>query len=180
MALEFAKMLEFVLGWETMWGKALYSNDPTDPGGETKYGISKRAHPTIDIKNLTEQGASDIYFADYYSSTGKQRSMCDQLPWPVNFVHFDAVVNAGNHDEKRGYHLTANKMLQRAVGVKDDGDIGPATLAAVKARNPMLVALGCIGQRQKFYRSIIRNNPVMAKYMDGWFNRVEDLLLRVC
>ena len=42
-----------------------YVNDPDDPGGETKFGISKRAYPHLDIKNLTEEHAADIYYNDY-------------------------------------------------------------------------------------------------------------------
>src|SRR6266700_2325053 len=43
-----------------------YSNDPDDPGGETNYGIDKRSHPDVDIKNLTEAQAIDIYYTDYW------------------------------------------------------------------------------------------------------------------
>lgn len=177
MAQSFDDILKFVLGWETAWGKHVYSNDPTDPGGETKFGISKRAHPDVDIANLTEEGAAEIYQREYWSADGIQKSMCANLPWPVNLVHFDAVVNAGNWDAKRGWHGTANKMLQRALGVSDDGLIGAATLAAVGGSAPLLTACSAIIQRQKFYRRIIKDKPPMAKYMDGWFNRVEDLLV---
>ena len=38
-----------------------YVNDPDDPGGETKYGISKRSYPALDIKNLTVEQATAIY-----------------------------------------------------------------------------------------------------------------------
>lgn len=44
-----------------------YVNDPNDPGGETKFGISKRAHPTVDIANLTRDGAIEIYWTEYWS-----------------------------------------------------------------------------------------------------------------
>ena len=43
-----------------------YVNDPSDPGGETKYGISKRAFPDLDIKNLTEEQAILIYYDEYW------------------------------------------------------------------------------------------------------------------
>lgn len=42
-----------------------YINHPSDPGGETKYGISKRAYPTEDIKNMTVERAKFIYKRDY-------------------------------------------------------------------------------------------------------------------
>lgn len=43
-----------------------YVDDPNDPGGETNYGISKRAYPNVDIKNLTRQAAQEIYQRDYW------------------------------------------------------------------------------------------------------------------
>ena len=47
-----------------------YANDPRDPGGETKYGISKRAYPAVDIRNLTLEAAKAIYKRDYWRPVG--------------------------------------------------------------------------------------------------------------
>ena len=68
--MSFAKSLNFVLKWE-----GEYSNDPSDPGGETKYGISKRAYPELDIKSLTKEDAARIYYRDYW-----QPLDCDSRP----------------------------------------------------------------------------------------------------
>ena len=43
-----------------------YVNDPIDKGGETKYGISKRSYPNLDIKNLTKEQAREIYYKDFW------------------------------------------------------------------------------------------------------------------
>jgi hypothetical protein len=69
-----------------------YSNDPNDPGGETNFGISKRYHPNVDIKNLTERGAAEIYLKEYWLPT------CDNLPFPNDFIYFDTFVNMGRDD----------------------------------------------------------------------------------
>ncbi len=61
----FSAALKFALKWE-----GGYVNDPDDPGGETKYGISKRAHPEVDIKNLTVAQAGEIYKREYWDSIG--------------------------------------------------------------------------------------------------------------
>jgi lysozyme family protein len=66
-----------------------YSNDPADPGGETKFGISKRAYPHEDIANLTEDRAKEIYCSDYWVP------IADALPTPADIVAFDAAVNQG-------------------------------------------------------------------------------------
>lgn len=67
-----------------------YTNNPADPGGETKWGISKRAHPSVDIKNLTREQAADIYVKEYWDASG-----CDSIPWPLCAVVFDSAVNCG-------------------------------------------------------------------------------------
>ncbi len=82
---DFDKALDFTLSWE-----GGYSNDPVDPGGETNFGISKRAYPNVDIKALTRESASAIYERDYWKGGG-----CHLLPWSLNACHFDACVNHG-------------------------------------------------------------------------------------
>ncbi len=67
-----------------------YVNDPDDPGGETKYGISKRAYPSLDIKNLTVEQAAGIYWRDYWDACS-----CDQLAYPMDITVFDTAVNCG-------------------------------------------------------------------------------------
>lgn len=67
-----------------------YVNDPQDPGGETKYGISKRAYPGVDIKNLTLDVAKDIYRRDYWTPL-----RLDNRPYREALVIFDCAVNQG-------------------------------------------------------------------------------------
>ncbi len=81
----FRLSLQFTLKWE-----GGYVNDPADPGGETKWGISKRAYPNLDIRNLSADQASDIYASDYWLKAG-----CDSLPLPYCTVVFDSAVNDG-------------------------------------------------------------------------------------
>lgn len=81
----FKKSLTFILKWE-----GGYSNDTNDPGGETKWGISKRAYPELDIKNLTPERASELYYNDYWL-----RAHCEDLPFPLSAVVFDTAVNLG-------------------------------------------------------------------------------------
>lgn len=68
-----------------------YVNDPRDPGGETKYGISKRAYPKVDIKNLTLEQAKKIYHDDYWLPC----DCAEMLPRPAKLLVFDCAVNQG-------------------------------------------------------------------------------------
>ena len=96
-----------------------YTEGKNDPGGETKWGISKRSYPNIDIKALTQEQAKSIYQHDYW-----QPLQLELLPVEVRYDLFDAAVNSGNRQ--------AVKFLQKAAGVVDDGIIGTITLNACK------------------------------------------------
>ena len=95
-----------------------YCNTPGDPGGETKYGISQRAYPDVNIASLTLDQAKAIYLTDYWN-----RIAGASLPAPLALVVFDSAVNNGV--------ITSVRFLQEAVGVTADGVLGPQTLAAM-------------------------------------------------
>jgi len=73
-----------------------YVNDPADMGGETKFGISKKAYPNLDIPNITEAQAAAIYKRDYWDKIN-----ADQLPANIREAAFDAAVNHGVGTAKR-------------------------------------------------------------------------------
>ena len=132
-----------------------YVNNPRDPGGETKYGISKRAYPAVDIKGLTLDGAKAIYRRDYWG-----RARCDDLPRNVAFDVFDAAVNSGPGQ--------AVRWLQRAVGVADDGQAGPVTLAAVGRIDPEVLQARYNGQRLDFMTRL----STWDVFGKGWARRI--------
>lgn len=73
-----------------------YVNDPEDRGGETKYGISKKAHPELDIPTLTISDAKQIYKEKYWKEIN-----ADSLPPGLQEMAFDAAVNQGPTWTKR-------------------------------------------------------------------------------
>ena len=99
-----------------------YVFNPHDPGGETKFGISKRSYPHLDIHSLTLADAKTIYRRDFWD-----RAQCDKLHPDLAFDLFDGAVNSGIG--------RAIRWLQRAVGVADDGVVGPLTLASINREN---------------------------------------------
>lgn len=137
-----------------------YVNSPKDPGGETKYGISKRAYPNEDIKNLTKDRAKEIYRRDYWN---KIRG--DYLPFPVAVVVFDMAVNAGVG--------RAIKMLQKAANVKADGVIGPATEHAISCLSAAYLCENITTQRIQYYASL----PTFGTFGNGWIRRSVETLV---
>ena len=121
----------------------------------TKYGISAMAYPKEDIKNLTIERAKQLYKRDYWD-----KCRCDELPNAIRFHVFDVAVNSGI--------VRAIQTLQQAAGTKDDGIIGPATLAAVRSKEPCDLLLMFYSFRIAFYTSI----GTFGTFGKGWMNRV--------
>jgi lysozyme family protein len=139
-----------------------YVNNPRDPGGETKYGISKRQYQHLDIKNLTLSDAKAIYKRDYWGPAG-----CDAVPEGVKFDLFDMAVNSGV--------AQAVRALQKAVGVDVDGILGPNTLAAVVNMNPARLAARFNGVRLMFLVTLTG----WEAFGRGWARRIASNLLEV-
>jgi lysozyme family protein len=139
-----------------------YVNDPLDRGGETKFGVAKNANPDLDITNLTWEGAKAAYFVRYWLA-GK----CEKLPPRVAVLHFDGCVN---HGIKR-----ANMFLQRAAGVKPDGNVGAITIAKTKLMDDIQLVNSICDQREQFYRQIVKKNPPQVRYLNGWLRRISEM-----
>lgn len=137
------------------------TRDPYDKGGTTKYGISQRAHPEVDIESLTEEQAKEIYKRDYWDF-----SKCDKLPDYARLIVFDCAVNQGV--------ARAALFLQRSCGATVDGAIGPKTLAAMASTSPSLFLYNFSMRRHEAYAS----HPQFNKYGRGWTRRLLDVSMK--
>ena len=154
--------------------EGIESDDPVDRGGHTRFGISKRSYPQLDIASLTLDQAKAIYHRDYWLA-----GQCPQMPAVLAFCTADGMVN---HGRRMGI-----KILQRTLGAKEDGTIGPATLAkankikTTKATEEFIALYSTI--RLAVYQRIIQKRPEQKKFNKGWQSRVEQLAAacqRVC
>lgn len=146
--------------WETAISTTLqfeggYVNDPNDSGGETNMGISKRAYPDVDIKNLTLQTAKNIYYFDYWL-----RCKCQFMPDALSIAVFDFAVNSGIK--------TAIKKLQMALGVSVDGIVGNQTIGACN-RLPVKKVLDEYIRLRLEYLMKLKG---WSRYGNGWGRRV--------
>lgn len=154
------QVFDFVMELE---GGERLTDDPHDPGGLTRWGISQRAHPSVDIRALTREAAHGIYDRDYW-----RRVRGDDLPLPIGLMVFDAAVNQGA--------VTAVKFLQRAVGVSPDGVLGPVTMNAVAKAERVQLLEQLATLRINRYLSL--DNAVEEAYERGWITRVIKVLAR--
>lgn len=138
------------------------ADDPEDMGGRTNLGISaetwarwrdRLGKPGQPVDACTRDDAERIYFTDYWHG-----GMCDALAWPVSLVHFDSVVQ----------HAAAATLLQRAVGVKPDGIVGPVTLDMAGKREAKSLAEDLLWVRLAYYRTL----PTWEHHGRGWTGRM--------
>jgi len=148
----FEQAMNHILRWE-----GGYSYDIRDPGGETSFGISKRAYPKINIELLSKEEAHDIYKKDYW-----EKIKCDELPNCLKLIVFSSAVNQGP-----GF---AVKTLQKIVEVKVDGRIGPKTIEAIKAVNPLAIKKDFLKIQAEHYFSLNK-----SEFIKGWILRLIDL-----
>jgi len=141
-------------------GGAKITDDPSDSGGLTKYGISQRAYPNVNIRALTEAQAKAIYKRDYWD-----KIKGDDIPSQLVAENiFDTAVNMGAR--------TASRLAQMALGMQNaDGIIGPQTLGVLnQVEAETFIAEYTIAKIAR-YASICNRNRSQRKYLLGWVNR---------
>lgn len=151
---------------EVIGNEGGYVNDPNDPGGETKYGISKRSYPHLDIPNITLEQAEQIYLTDYWQKAG-----CDLCPAALAIIQFDCAVNNGVGQ--------AVRLLQQGLGVAADGIIGPQTKAALEHSAGSADTLTNVITNVHGGRiSLMAGLPTWPTYGKGWSRRLARLPYR--
>lgn len=145
----FEKVLEFEGG---------YVNDKSDSGGETKYGISKKAYPGIDIKSLTLEDVKAIYKKFYWDKIKGEKIENQKIAELI----FDTAVNMGVR--------RAVKIAQSCLGVKVDGIVGNETIEALNNCDENFINAYKL-QRIKIYVEISKRGDNI-KFLRGWISRV--------
>jgi lysozyme family protein len=140
-----------------------FSAHKSDPGGKTRYGITEAVARRVgyrgDMRELPLDLAKRIYREDYWNAV-----RAEQLPPAVRYAVFDAAVNSGPAQSVR--------WLQRALGVTDDGVIGPQTLSAANQANPDALRARLVAQRLRF----MTNLDTFGDFGRGWTRRCCDIL----
>ena len=140
-----------------------FSDHAADPGGKTRFGITEAVAREVgyrgDMRELPLDLAKRIYKDRYWDAV-----RAEELPAAIRYAVFDAAVNSGPRQ--------AILWLQRAVGAKDDGIIGPKTLAAVRAADPERLLRLVLAQRLRFMTGL----PNWLSFGRGWARRIAELM----
>lgn len=159
-------MDEMIFPWE-----GGYVDHPRDPGGPTNMGITIHTLKALemdldndgdidrdDVKKVTRDVALSIYKLQYWDEVEG-----DRAPSGVDAVLMDGAVNSGPRASVR--------WVQRAMGIGDDGILGPITRRAISNSNPPLLVDRAIDERLKSVKQF-KNYDVFG---EGWENRIEHL-----
>lgn len=150
-----------------------YVFDPDDPGGETKYGIAKRFHPNLDIKNLTIAQATEIYDKEYWD-----RYSVEELPEQIRLQYFDMVVNMGPNGATRIIQ-TAISMFGIVISI--DGRLGPKTITEAHsichADKSFKLNSFILANRMEYYAEKCVAEPKKLKFLKGWNKRSKRIYL---
>lgn len=156
----FEKALKKTLAWE-----GGYVDNTSDLGGKTKYGISQRAYPNLDIENLDLSQAKKIYYEEYWLA-----NKCNVIANnAIAEKFFDLSVNLGCY--------RATVLLQRAcravsgIILVEDGIFGPKTLKTVNNSNSELLLVALRVEAAGFYRLLVSKNSSQNVFLKGWLNR---------
>jgi lysozyme family protein len=153
-----------------------FSDHPADKGGRTMFGVTQTTYdswrkatkrPKADVRKISHDEAFTLYKAMYWDEAG-----CDKLPWPINYIVFDAAVNSG---PSRG-----TKWLQEALKVTADGQLGPKSLGALQEAMevPEVLIYRLIDVRLKFLVDLIKAKPSQMVFLLGWMRRLLRVQLR--
>lgn len=144
-----------------------YVDDPQDPGGATNHGVTQAAYDAwrqshglarSPVRGISAAEVAAIYRQNYWNAIWG-----DELPAGVDYAVFDFAVNSG---VKR-----ASRYLQRIVGVPDDGQVGPVTIAAVNAKPACATIAALSAARLDFLGQL----PTFPRFGKGWTTRVADV-----
>lgn len=163
---DYKKLVPFILRWE-----GGYVDDPVDKGGATNKGVTIGTYMTYckrksmpvpsksDLRNISDGEWMEIFKTMYWDR------------WQGDHIHSQSIANicvdwvwaSGIHGIKR---------VQRILGIREDGIVGPVTLAAVNARDPERLFAEIREARLCFIKSIVVRDPRQKRFERGWTNRL--------
>ena len=140
-----------------------YVCNPDDPGGATKFGISKRSYPDLDIENLTREEATAIYYRDFWVTPH-----LDLLPAAIAAKILNLSADVGSP--------VAIGFLQKALShtgrnVAYDGVCGPETAAAAKSMPAEWLLTEIRVVAAHYYRVLAWGDGKDDQFLEGWLNR---------
>lgn len=159
------KLIPFILKWE-----GGFANHPLDKGGPTNKGITFNTYRAFypgamveDLKEMTDDQWFNIFVTGYWDL------------WRADELKNQSIANIVVDWAWASGPITSIKQVQRILGVKADGIVGPTTLRAINNTNQQELFNDIKAARYRFVESIIARDPSQAVFRKGWQNRINDI-----
>lgn len=161
-------------------------NHPSDPGGETNKGITKKvavAHGyTGQMRTIPDDVVQSIYYQDYLVAPGYEPLV--PLDAATTEELFDTTVNMGPARPGRFFQESLNEICP-ALKLKVDGKVGPATIAGFARCQRTLLCQAILprldAKQLAEYDRLVRVNPSLKVFHRGWVNkRIGNVPLEKC
>ena len=162
---EFSQAISFLIKAE-----GVYSNRPTDYGGQTKYGISKRQYPKLDIENLSLENACYILENDYWKKyrIGEIREQIIANQFFINVVNMNP--------------LSAGTILQKAINgcrivrppIEEDGIVGTKTIDKINWFSPyetLFLSANIRNESCRYYLKRVDDDITQLVNLRSWIRR---------
>ena len=170
---DLAEALDYLLEEEGGW-----SNHPSDRGGATFNGVTQATYDDwrVRVKKVSKQSvrkATAEEIKELYDVMYWRAARCDRLPWPISYLVFDASVNSG---PSRGV-----RWMQAGLGLEQDGQVGPASIAAAQKvvdEGSAKGLLSIVDARVEFLARLVQRTPSQAAFLLGWWRRTQRVLAR--
>jgi lysozyme family protein len=167
----FNDMFNYVMTWE---GRS-FVDDKDDLGGRTKFGITQRWFPNLDIENLTEMEAAEIYYNHYFLPHVRLLTVSpdDPLSYQFKIELFDFIVNSGSKNAIKTFQKTLNSFSP--IHIEVDGYYGKKTYSAwinlISEGFQSELLYTFRAYRACFYQRLADNNESQKKFLTGWLRR---------
>lgn len=174
---DYRKIARFILSWE-----GGFVNDPKDRGGATNMGVTLKTWKSVgwdidkdgdidieDLKLITKEDVIKGVMVPSFWNKIKGDAICSE---PIAAILLDWAWMSGP--------VNVIRRIQRLLGVKDDGVVGPVTIKAINTKNAIVLFHEIKQLRVDFYYDIVRRDKSQSRFLQGWLNRLSNILYDGC
>ena len=170
------EVVDFVLKQEDSALSGVVTNAPADRGGLTRFGLTAKWHPELVASGFYQTNrdealaiAEEVYSSEYIPHL--DLSKINRTAVAVAILSFAVVEGAGS-----AVMLLQKVLTGMGFPLTQDGSVGPQTLAAINAADPLQLVMALVKAQRSFFQQIVAKDASQSKWLNGWNNRAIAIL----
>jgi type VI secretion system secreted protein VgrG len=168
--------VDFVLRQEDSTLSGVVTNTPADRGGLTRFGITAKWHPDLLASGFFQTNrdealaiAEEVYGGEYIPHLNL--AAINRTAVAAAILSFAVVEGAG-----RAVLILQRVLTSLGFPLVQDGSVGPKTITAINAADPVNLVYRLVGAQREYFREIVATDPTQEKWLKGWINRANAVL----